>query len=136
MSEIKYTKKEVVALTDEKLLATIHDQASKMKGYHVGTFISHGAYELVKEACRRFGRWPEIVRQFGVDPVAENISDAKVLMTEQQVLKEIIRLEMNGSSLAEAEIFKQSPILLKSARKHFITWKLALKAAGVSAKKG
>ena len=135
MSKTKFTKKDVVSLTDKELLDTIQNQAMEMESYHVRTFISNGIYELVKEACRRFGRWPEIVRRFGVDPVAENIADARVPMTEQQVLMEIMRLEMNGSSLKESDIADQSKILLKSARKHFITWGLALKAAGITGKK-
>jgi hypothetical protein len=131
----KYQKKHVIALSDEDILAEVQKTATEIKSYHAGSFISHGAFLLVKECCQRFGRWPDVVRRFGVDPVAEKILDARVEMTEQQVLKEIMRFEMNGYSLSEKDISQKCPILLKSAQKHFLTWGLALKAAGIRSRK-
>ena len=131
----KYQKKFTITLSDEELLAEVHQVALEINSYHVGSFTACGAWLLVKECCQRFGRWPDIVRRFGVDPVAEKILDARVEMTEQQVLKEIIRFEMNGCSLHDKDVSHECPILLKSARKHFVTWGLALKAAGVRSRK-
>lgn len=93
--------------------------------------VQRDAKDLHAAACKLFGVWETALKYAGVSACRLAVKDE---YSRDRVLAKIRKICMNGNDMSAQRNSRRDRRLYEAARKHFGTWRRALKAAGINLK--